>query len=184
MSAAQRPRLNGNYLPPAQVHSHTRRDPAAGMMKMPAVTRKLRVLVPINSGVDLVNREAEHDADALLPGLTLQRVPPLEHLHAQASGTLAIDPSTNCLVLRCAASRLVDGAIVTVQEFVDIAWPLGWSVGIHNGKLALLDATGQVVGQLGDDVFIGGGSVDTAIANVTSCTGQPRVFVASGLTRA
>lgn len=131
-----------------------------------------RVLVPINSGVDRVNRDAEQPDDEPLPGLTLQCVPPLENLHAQASGTLAIDPSTNCLVLRSPASRLVDGVIVTEDEFVDVAWPPGWRIALRDDGPALIDAAGRAVGQLRDKVSVGGGFVETAVANVTSCTGQ------------
>ncbi|MEU4390799.1 hypothetical protein [Kribbella sp. NPDC023855] len=74
--------------------------------------------------------------------------------------------------------------IVTEDEFVDVAWPPGWSVTIRDDRPALIDAAGRTVGWLGDEVFVGGGSVETTKANVISCTGQPRVFVASGLTRA
>jgi hypothetical protein len=36
---------------------------------------------------------------------------------------------------------------------------------------------------LGDEVHVGGGFVDTAVIHVVSCTGQDRIFEASGLSR-
>jgi hypothetical protein len=131
-----------------------------------------------------VKRDAKQNDDGRLPGLTLQRETLTFAMQAQLIGTLTIDPATNCLVLRISVSNLVDGMIVTGDELVDVAWPLGWSVALRDGKPALLDMAGQAVGHPGDEVSVGGGSVATAKANVTSCTGQPHVFVASGLTRA
>lgn len=130
-----------------------------------------------------MNRDQKQDGDSCLPGLTVQREELLFAMQAQLIGTLATDPSTNCLVLRIAASRLVDGVIVTEDELIDVAWPLGWSVALRDGMPALLDSAGQAVGRLGDEVSVGGGSVETATANVSSCTGQQWVFVASGIRR-
>lgn len=64
-------------------------------------------------------------------------------------GTLEIDTSTNCLVVRIAVGtgdRLVD---------VDVAWPPGWSVAIRDGEIVLIDAAGQTARRLGDEVWVG-----------------------------
>ncbi|WP_132291303.1 hypothetical protein [Kribbella sp. VKM Ac-2568] len=106
--------------------------------------------------------------------MTVQREAPLESLQAQLIGTLEIDTSTNCLVVRIAVGtgdRLVD---------VDVAWPPGWSVAIRDGEIVLIDAAGQTARRLGDEVWVGGGSVDADQAGVVSCTGRKQVFVASG----
>ena len=65
---------------------------------------------------------------------------------------------------------------------VDVAWPPGWSVAIRNGEIALIDAAGQTARWLGDEIFVGGGFVDAAKANVVSCTGHQWVFEATRLT--
>ncbi|RZU19805.1 hypothetical protein EV645_2025 [Kribbella rubisoli] len=110
-----------------------------------------------------------------LPGLTVQRDDPPVAMQAQLMGTLDLDPSTNCLVLR-------PSNIDNVQ-FVDIAWPRGWSVTIPDGNPTLTDRAGIPVAQVGDEVSVGGGFVDTTRAKVTACTGQQAVFIASALTR-
>jgi hypothetical protein len=138
---------------------------------------------PRDSGGDRMNRDAQQFDDGRLPGLTVQRTTLFEELHARLFGTVAIDPSTNCLVLRMPGGKLVDGVVVSEDRLIDVAWPVGWSVGIRDGKVALIDLAGQVVGYLGDEVSVGGGFVDVATANVVSCTGKQQVFLAFGLTR-
>jgi hypothetical protein len=110
-----------------------------------------------------------------LPGLTVQREDRTVAMQAQLIGALDIDPSTNCLVLRPANND--------DMQFVDIAWPRGWSLTTHDGNPTLTDRAGVPVAQLGDEVSVGGGFVDTARAKVTACTGQQAVFIASELTR-
>lgn len=111
-----------------------------------------------------------------LPGLTVQRIAPTVSMQAQLIGTLDIDAATNCLVFRMPVDR---GDI----RLVDIAWPPGWSVTVRDGELALLDATGATACHLGEEVSIGGGFVDVDRADAVPCTGQERIFVASGLSR-
>jgi hypothetical protein len=94
-------------------------------------------------------------------------------MQSRLMGTLEIDPSTNCLVVRM-------GNTLVGDMLVDVAWPLGWSVAIRGGEIALIDAAGQTAGRLGDEVWVGGGSIDAAQAKVVSCTGSKQVFVASG----
>jgi hypothetical protein len=123
---------------------------------------------------DSVNEGTYRDDDLVVPGWTVQREAPVESLMAQLIGTLEIDTSTNCLVVRIAVGtgdRFVD---------VDVAWPPGWSVAIRDGEIVLIDAAGQTVRRLGDEVWVGGGFVDANQANVVSCTGGRQVFVASG----
>jgi hypothetical protein len=134
-----------------------------------------------SSGDDLMNRDANQSHDAPMPGLTVQRKVPTVSLQAQLPGTLEIDTSTNCLVVRTprgtgdGTDRLVD---------IDVAWPPGWSVALRDGTPALIDATGHLAARPGDEVSVGGGFVDIAVANVVSCTGQERIFQAYELTRA
>jgi hypothetical protein len=67
---------------------------------------------------------------------------------------------------------------------IDVAWPFGWTVAVRDNRTALIDATGQTAGHLGDEIILGGGSIATTDADVTSsCTGQDSVFVASVLSR-
>jgi hypothetical protein len=100
-------------------------------------------------------------------------------MQAQLIGTLEIDTSTNCLVVRIAVGTAAGTGDSLVD--VDVAWPPGWSVAIRGGEIALIDAAGQTAGRLGDEVWVGGGSVDATRANVVSCTGSKKVFEASGL---
>ncbi|MER7249910.1 hypothetical protein [Kribbella sp. NPDC000426] len=113
-----------------------------------------------------------------VPGLTVQRTVPQIELHAQLIGTLDIDPATNCLVVRMQVSVFDESrAIVHVDKLVDVAWPVGSTIGIRDGRPALLDPTGQTVAHVGDEVSVGGGWVPTTKADVISCTGQDHVFV-------
>lgn len=128
--------------------------------------------------------------DVSVPGLTVQPEPLDFAMQAQLGGILEIDPATNCLVMRI-QTMLVDTleidpatnrvAVQMGTELIDVAWPLGWSVEIRDGRVALIDATGQTAGLLGDEVSIGGGSVDVGSTNVVTCTGREQVFIASGL---
>jgi hypothetical protein len=104
-----------------------------------------------------------------MPGLSVQRDFPIESLLAQLIGTLEIDTSTNCL--------MVNNGIT----LVDVAWPPGWTVATRDNEIALIDVAGHTAGKLGDEVYVGGGLVDLARANVVSCAGHQRVFVATGL---
>ncbi|MEU4292744.1 hypothetical protein AB0E63_31350 [Kribbella sp. NPDC026596] len=117
--------------------------------------------------------DADRASDLVVPGLTLQRRALDFAMQAQLMGNLEIDPSTNCLVVRMRNTLVGD-------MLVDVAWPLGWSVAIRDGGIALIDAAGQSAGRLGDEVWVEGGSMDAARANVVSCTGHKEVFVASG----
>ncbi|MEU4394000.1 hypothetical protein [Kribbella sp. NPDC023855] len=127
-----------------------------------------------------MNGDAQQSPDAVMPGLTVQREVPTVALQAQLIGTLEIDTSTNCLVVRTpmgtgdGTDRLVD---------IDVAWPQGWSVELRDGTPALIDATGQLACRPGDEIAVGGGFVDIALIDVVSCTGQERIFQASELTR-
>lgn len=131
---------------------------------------------------------ADRDSDLRVPGLTVQRRALDFAMQSQLMGILDIDPSTNCLVVRT-ENTLVDleidpstnrMVVHTGNTLVDVAWPLGWSVAIRNGEIALIDAVGQTVRRLGDEVWAEGGSIDADQANVVSCTGRKQVFVASG----
>lgn len=119
---------------------------------------------------DSASGGADRDNDLLIPGLTVQREPLGFGMQSLQMGTLEIDPSTNCLVLR-------SGNIL-----LDVAWPLGWSLAIRGGEIALIDADGQTTRRLGDQVWVGGGVIDADQANVVSCTGRKEVFLASGFT--
>ena len=126
-----------------------------------------------------MDRDAKQSPDAPMPGLTVQRKAPTVASQARLTGTLEIDTSTNCLVVRTpegtpAGTRLVD---------VDVAWPPGWSVALYDGTPALIDATEQLAARPGDEVDVGGGFWDTAVIGVVSCTGQERIFEAYTLTR-
>jgi hypothetical protein len=127
-----------------------------------------------------MNRDAKQTPDAAMPGLTVQRKAPTVALHAGLPGTLEIDVSTNCLVVR---TRMGTGAGTGRFVDIDVAWPPGWSVALRDGTPALIDATGQLACRLGDEITVGGGFVDIARIDVVSCTGQERVFQASELTR-
>jgi hypothetical protein len=124
--------------------------------------------------------DAKQSRDAPMPGLTVQRKAPAVALHAGLPGTLEIDTSTNCLVVR---TRMGTGAGTGRFVDIDVAWPPGWSVALRDGKPALIDATGQLACRPGDEIAVGGGFVDTARIDVVSCTGQGRVFEAYRLTR-
>jgi hypothetical protein len=122
---------------------------------------------------------AERGGALVVPGLTVQRQTAPEALLAQLIGTLEIDSATNCLVVRIAVGTAAGTGDGLVD--IDVAWPPGWSLAIRDGEIALIDAAGQTAGRLGDEVWVGGGSVDAARANVVSCTGATDVFLASGL---
>ncbi|MEV4261966.1 hypothetical protein [Kribbella sp. NPDC049584] len=125
----------------------------------------------------------ESQDDARLPGLTVQRTVSYWHMQAQLTGTLDVDPATNCLVLRTPFGHIDElGGITFIDTLIDVAWPFGWTVAVHDNRTALIDATGQTAAHLGDEIILGGGSVATTDADVTSsCTGQDSVFVASEL---
>jgi hypothetical protein len=126
---------------------------------------------------DSVTGGTDRDNDLLVPGLTVQRRALDFAMQSQLMGTLAIDPATNCLVLRTRMGT-ADGTHILVD--IDVAWPLDWSVAIRGGEIALIDADGQTARRLGDEVWLEGGSIDSDQANVVSCTGHKQIFVASG----
>jgi hypothetical protein len=128
----------------------------------------------------LMDRDAKQNHDAAMPGLTVQREAPTVALQAGLPGTLEIDASTNCLVVR---TRMGTGAGTGRFVDIDVAWPPGWSVALRDGTPALMDATGQLACRLGDEITVGGGFKDTTRIGVVSCTGQGRVFEAYELTR-
>ncbi|MEU4195548.1 hypothetical protein AB0E69_26855 [Kribbella sp. NPDC026611] len=127
-----------------------------------------------------MNRDENRNHDAAVPGLTVQREAPTVALQAGLIGTLEIDVSTNCLVVR---SRMGTGVGTGRFVEIDVAWPPGWSVALRDGTPALIHATGQVACRLGDEIPVGGGFKDTSRMGVVSCTGQGRVFEAYELTR-
>jgi hypothetical protein len=127
-----------------------------------------------------MDRDAKQSHDAPMPGLTVQREAPIVALQAQLIGTLEIDTSTNCLVVRTPMSTAA-GTDSLVD--IDVAWPPGWSVALRDGTPALIDATGQLACRPGDEITVGGGFKDTTRIGVVSCTGQARIFQASELTR-
>jgi hypothetical protein len=103
-----------------------------------------------------------------LPGLSVQRLIATEAMQAQLTGALEVDGSTNCLLFRAGST------------LVEVAWPWGWSVEIRSGEVALVDERGETVCWVGEEISIGGGSVDAAPADIVSCAGHERVFIASG----
>jgi hypothetical protein len=110
--------------------------------------------------------------------LTVQRTFLLEELLAQLIGILDIDPATNCLVVRHQVGHIDESlGVAFADELIDVAWPLGSTVAIRDGKPAILDATGQTIAHVGDEVSVGGGRVPTTTAGVVSCAGQDHVFV-------
>jgi hypothetical protein len=114
-----------------------------------------------------------------VPGLTVQHTFLLEELMAQLIGTLDIDPSTNCLVVRHQVGYLDESrGVVFTDKLVDVAWPLGSTIAIRDDKPALIDANGITVAHVGDEISVGGGYVATTTAGVVSCTGQDGVFMA------
>jgi hypothetical protein len=110
-------------------------------------------------------------APAELPGLSVQRLIALEAMQAQLIGALEVDGSTNCLLFRHGST------------LVEVAWPCGWSVEIRSGEIALVDERGETVCWVGEEISIGGGFMDAAAADIVSCAGHERVFIASGSVR-
>ncbi|MDX6282463.1 MAG: hypothetical protein QOH03_3534 [Kribbellaceae bacterium] len=106
-----------------------------------------------------------------LPGLSVQRLIALRAMQARLTGTVEIDGTTNCLMLRHG------------DRLVEVAWPWGWSVEIRSGEVALVDERGETVCWVGEEISIGGGYMDAAAADVVSCAGRAGVFIASGAVR-
>jgi hypothetical protein len=106
-----------------------------------------------------MDRDAKQSQDAAMPGLTVQREAPTVALQAQLIGTLGIDTSTNCLVVR---TPMGNAAGTDSLVDIDVAWPPGWSVALRDGTLALIDATGQLACRPGDEITVGGGFKDIA----------------------
>jgi len=127
-----------------------------------------------------MNRDEMRNRDAAMPGLTVQREASTVALQAGLIGTLEIDASTHCLVVRSPIST--SPGIDSLVD-IDVAWPPGWSVALRDGTPALIDATGQLACRPGDEITVGGGFKDTSRIGVVSCTGQGRVFEAYELTR-
>ncbi|MGY4771217.1 hypothetical protein ACXC9Q_30275 [Kribbella sp. CWNU-51] len=127
-----------------------------------------------------MDRDAKQSPHAAMPGLTVQRKAPTVSLQAQLIGTLEIDTSTNCLVVRTPMSNAA-GTDSLVD--IDVAWPPGWSVALRDGTSALIDATGQLAARPGDEIAVGGGFENTTDIGVVSCTGHERVFEAYKLRR-
>jgi hypothetical protein len=120
----------------------------------------------------------EPDDNVRLPGMTVQHTFLLEELLAQLIGILDIDPATNCLVVRIQVGHPDESRGDAFSDrLIDVAWPVGSTVAIRDDKPAILDAAGQTIAHVGDEVALGGGSVPTSTANVTSCTGQDHVFI-------
>lgn len=122
-----------------------------------------------------MNRDEKRNRDPALPGLTVQLKVPTVAMQAGLSGTLEIDASTNCLVVRSPIST-APGIDSLVD--IDVAWPPGWSVALRDGAPALVDATGHVACRLGDEITVGGGFIETSRIGIISCTGKGGVFEA------
>jgi hypothetical protein len=101
------------------------------------------------------------------PHLTVQERP-ARNMAARLEGTLAVDESTNCVVVLKAGRR------------IEVAWPPGCSVVVRGDSAAVLDGDGRTVGELGATVVLGGGYVPAAVAHTTSRTGSARVFAVGG----
>ncbi|GAA3561590.1 hypothetical protein [Kribbella ginsengisoli] len=114
------------------------------------------------------DRVDEATAPVELPGLSVQRLIAVEAMQALLTGTLEIDEATNCLMLRRGGT------------LVEVAWPWRWSVEIRSGEVALLDERGETVCWVGEEIAIGGGTVDAGPADIESCAGYQWVFLASG----
>lgn len=124
---------------------------------------RLVVVMVDDSGTardDSARGGADRASDLVVPGLTVQRRALEFGMQAPLMGTLEIDPSANCLVVR-SRDILVDWEIDpstsslvvrTGDTLVDVAWPGGWSVATQGGEIALIDAAGQTAGRLGDEV--------------------------------
>ncbi|MEU4295004.1 hypothetical protein AB0E63_42850 [Kribbella sp. NPDC026596] len=127
-----------------------------------------------------MDRDAKQSHDAEMPGLTVQHKAPTVALQARLAGTLEIDTSTNCLVVRTPmGTRAGTDSLVDI----DVAWPPGWTVALRDGSPALIDATGQLAGRPGDEIAVTGGFENTTDIGVISCTGKERVFEAYKVTR-
>ncbi|MGW6279882.1 hypothetical protein [Kribbella sp. NPDC055071] len=127
-----------------------------------------------------MNRDEKRIRDTAPPGLTVQLKVPTVWMQAALSGTLEIDASTNCLVVR---TPMGTGADTERLVDIDVAWPPGWRVALLDGTPALIDANGQVACRLGDEITVGGGFIETSRIGIVSCTGKAGVFEASGLER-
>jgi hypothetical protein len=88
-----------------------------------------------------MGRDAKQSPDAPMPGLTVQRKAPTVASQSRLIGTLEVDTSTNCLVVRTPIST-APGVESLVD--IDVAWPPGWSVALYDGTPALIDAAGQL----------------------------------------
>ncbi|WP_328321096.1 hypothetical protein OHA70_23515 [Kribbella sp. NBC_00382] len=107
----------------------------------------------------------------VVPGLSVQRLIAIEAMQAQLIGALEVDASTNCLMFRAGSMLL------------EVAWPWGWRAELRSGEIALVDERGETVCWVGEEISIGGGFVDAATADIVSCAGHSRVFIASGAVR-
>jgi hypothetical protein len=115
-----------------------------------------------------VDRVGVSNGPGELPGLSVQRTIAVEAMQAQLIGTMEIDASTNCLMFRAGGTLL------------EVAWPWGWTVEIRSGEVALVDERGETVCWVGEEISIGGGFMDAGTADIVSCAGRGRVFIASG----
>ncbi|WP_282692839.1 hypothetical protein [Streptomyces sp. CC208A] len=85
---------------------------------------------------------------------------PFPGLYAHLSGTLVVTEG-ECVAVRTAQSG----------ELVPIAWGHGWSTREENGKAAVYDADGRLLGREGDTVGLGGGFAG-GFADHPCATGQ------------
>jgi hypothetical protein len=112
-----------------------------------------------------VMRDNPVSSESELPGLTVQ-AESAAGFEASLPGTLAVDESTNCVVVK------------TAVEPVDVAWPPGWKTSRHDGSVTLVNADGETVARVGDKLRITGGFVTPAAAHAKSCTESANVFAA------
>ncbi|TCC05750.1 hypothetical protein [Kribbella soli] len=101
------------------------------------------------------------------PYLTVQERP-ARNMAARLEGVLTVDEPTNCVVVRKS------------DHLVEVAWPPGCSVVSRDGSVAVLDADGRTIAELGDTVVLGGGYIPPSAAHTTSRTGRARVFAVAG----
>lgn len=128
-----------------------------------AVTTGLSILAV--AAIASVVRDNPVSSESALPGLTVQ-AQSAAGFEASLPGTLAVDESTNCVVVK------------TAIEPVDVAWPPGWKASRRDGSVILLNADGETIARVGDTLRITGGFVTPAVAHATSCTKRTKVFAA------
>lgn len=88
---------------------------------------------------------------------------------ARLEGILAVDEASNYV------------GVLKGDHLVEIAWPPGCTVVRRPSSIAVLDANGRTIGELGAVVVLGGGHAGPERAHAVSPTGKPRMFAVHGL---